>query len=258
MTKRSWDGDAYHRISGPMEAMALPVLDRLPLRGNETVLDAGCGSGRVTRHLVDRLPAGRVIGLDASAAMVESARGYLGDDADVVHGDLLELDLAMLGREDPVDAVFSTATIHHVTDHDRLFPRLAGVLAAGGALVAQCGGQGNIASVLAAAAEVASEEPFAEGLAGVDRQTNYQTAEATKDRLIAAGFVDVQCWMAPNPVVPDDPVEYLETIVLGGHAQKLGGGLGRRYIETVVDRLAADTGKITIDYMRLNIDAQRA
>ena len=256
MTARAWDGEAYHRISGPMEAMALPVLDRLELRGDEVVLDAGCGSGRVTRHLVDRLPSGRVIALDASQAMADAARAYLGEDADVVVGNLLELDLAMLGRDEPLDAVFSTATFHHVPDHDRLFIRLASVLAPGGRLVAQCGGEGNIATVLAAAAETATDLRFAEGLVGIDRQTRYETPEATKERLLAASFVDVQCWLEPNPVVPDDPVDYLETIVLGGHAQRLGDPLGRQFIEAVVARLASE-GTPTIDYQRLNIDARR-
>lgn len=257
MTAREWDAGEYDRISGPMEAMALPVLDRLTLRGDETVLDAGCGSGRVTRHLVERLPHGRVIALDAAAGMIEQARSNLGDRADFVVANLLDLDLEVLSRATPIDAVFSTATFHHVPDHDRLFLRLAAVLAPGGQLVAQCGGEGNIAGVLAAAAAVATDERFAEGLAGIDRQTRYETPEATEQRLLAAGFTDVRCWLAPNPAVPEDPVAYLETIVLGGHAQRLGPGLGRQFIEAVVERLSADA-PATIDYMRLNIDARRA
>lgn len=256
MTARAWDGDAYHRVSGPMEAMALPVLDRLSLRGDETVLDAGCGSGRVTGHVVARVPHGRVIGFDSSAAMIDTARKNLGDTADLVVGDLLEIDLGLLGRDDPVDAVFSTGTFHHVLDHDRLFVRLAGVLAPGGQLVAQCGAEGNIAGVLAAAAEVAADARFADALTGVDRKTTYETAEVTKGRLIAAGFTDVRCWTEPNTVVPDDALQYLETIVLGGHAQRLGSELGRAFVEEVVDRLSID-GPASVDYVRLNIDARR-
>src|SRR3954447_20766202 len=98
MTGREWDGKTYDRISGPMENMALPVLGRLELRGDETVIDAGCGSGRVTEQLLERLPEGRVIAVDASAGMLASARDRLGDErVEYVHGDLVEVDLAGAG-----------------------------------------------------------------------------------------------------------------------------------------------------------------
>jgi len=137
-----------------MEAMGLAVLRRLPLRGDETVLDAGCGSGRVTAHLVERLPRGRVIAVDLSPGVVEVARAQLGDGADVRIADLVTLEL-----EQPVDAIVSTATFHWILDHGRLFRRLFELLAPGGRIVAQCGGHGNIARALAAAAEVAAREP---------------------------------------------------------------------------------------------------
>ncbi len=135
----AWDGQAYDRISGPMASMGLDVLDRLALAGDEVVLDAGCGSGRVTEALLARLPHGRVIALDASESMVAAARGRLAEQAarvDFRVGDLLELEL-----QAPVDAVLSTATFHWISDHEHLFARLRGALRAGGRLVAQCGGR---------------------------------------------------------------------------------------------------------------------
>src|SRR3954453_1270243 len=146
MAAREWDGKTYDRISLPMEQMGRVVLERLELRGDETVLDAGCGSGRVTEPLIDALPRGRVIGVDGSAKMIDAARERLGDRAELHVQDLTALTLP-----EPVDAVFSTATFHWITDHDALFARLHGVLRPGGRLVAQCGGAGNIASVHAAA-----------------------------------------------------------------------------------------------------------
>ena len=79
---RSWHGATYDRLSTPMEAMGREVLDRLPLEGGETVIDAGCGSGRVTEALIERVPRGRVIGVDASASMIDAARERLGDRAE--------------------------------------------------------------------------------------------------------------------------------------------------------------------------------
>src|SRR4051794_38753075 len=148
--RRTWDGAAYDRLSTPMERLGREVLDRLELRGDETILDAGCGSGRLTELLVERAPRGRVIGVDASASMIDAARARLGDRADLRRADLAALDL---GGE-TVDVVFSTATFHWIADHDALFRCLRGALRDGGRLVAQCGGAGNIASILAATEDV--------------------------------------------------------------------------------------------------------
>ena len=174
-----WNAASYHRVSGPMEEMGLTVLARLQLVGDETVLDAGCGTGRVTAHLVDRLPRGHVIAVDASPAMVAEAREYLGDRADIRQVDLLELELG-----EPVDAVFSTATFHWILDHERLFGRLFAALRPGGRLVAQCGGHGNIRLVLAAADEVAAAPEYCR------RVRRLAPGVALRDRR----GDDVPCW----------------------------------------------------------------
>jgi trans-aconitate 2-methyltransferase len=161
MRPRDWDAASYERVSAPLEAMGRDVLDRLQLRGDERVLDAGCGTGRVTAALLERLPRGEVIAVDGSPAMVEQARERLGDAADVRVADLLELEL-----EQPVDAILSTATFHWIADHNRLFTRLRENLVPGGRLAAQCGGQGNVAELEAAARTVGEREPFAPARAG--------------------------------------------------------------------------------------------
>ena len=161
MKPRDWDARVYDRVSAPQVAMAGPVIERLALRGDETVLDAGCGSGRVTRMLIERLPRGRVIAVDAAPSMVEEARAALGDDAEVIHSNLAELEL-----DERVDAVFSNAVFHWVPDHDALFARMRAALVPGGRLVAQCGGAGNVQHFHAIAKEVGEADPFAGHLAG--------------------------------------------------------------------------------------------
>jgi trans-aconitate 2-methyltransferase len=244
-----WQAKEYHALSGPMEAMGLAVLDRLELRGDETVLDAGCGSGRVTAHLLERLPHGRVIAVDRSAAMVEQARAFLPGRAEVIHADLLELELG-----EPVDAVLSTATFHWILDHERLFARLHALLRPGGRLVAQCGGYGNIARPLAAAAEVASRPPFAAHFAGWSRASLFATAEETAARLAAAGFAEVRCWLADSPVAPEDPAAYLRTITLRDHLTRLPAELEQPFVEAVVELLPRP---VVLDYVRLNLDGRR-
>src|SRR5437899_1687708 len=135
-----WDAATYDRTSQPQQAWAAEVLARLrDLTPQSTVLDVGCGSGRVTEAVLALVPNGRVLAIDASAEMVELARSRLGDRATVWREDVLELRLAQ-----PVDAIVSTATLHWVSDHERLWRVLARGLRPGGRLEVQCGGEGNI------------------------------------------------------------------------------------------------------------------
>lgn len=251
---RDWDADAYHRVSGPQVAMAAAVLDRLELRGDETVLDAGCGSGRVTRLLLERLPEGRVIAVDASPEMVARAREELASDAraDVRLADLAEL---RLEPGEQVDAVFSNATFHWVPDHDALFARLAAALRRGGRLSAQCGGEGNVAAVRAAALEAAADAGLAARFDGWARPWNFAGIEQTEERLRRAGFDGTECWLQDWPVEPAEPRAYLETVCLGPHLERLAPDEHDRFLDAVMARLGE---RPVLDYVRLNIVARCA
>ncbi|HEY3758828.1 MAG TPA: methyltransferase domain-containing protein [Solirubrobacteraceae bacterium] len=244
---RTWDGQSYDRISGPMEALGLAVLDRLELAGDETVLDAGCGSGRITAALIERLPRGRVIAVDASTSMVAAARERLGPDADIRQADLLELTV-----ETPLDAILSTATFHWIADHERLFARLHAALRPGGRLLAQCGGEGNIDVLRGVANGVLARDPYAAHFRDWRPPWNYAAPAVTRERLLAAGFTAAECWLQPAPQQPEHPREFLATIVLGPHVQKLPAELRDPFMDDV---LAAVAEPVVVDYVRLNIDA---
>ncbi len=244
---RDWDGRTYDRVADPMARWGETVLERLPLRGDERVLDAGCGSGRVTERLAERLPDGHVIALDGSPSMIGAARERLAR-----FGDRVTYVVADLGRPLPidgvVDAVLSTATFHWVPDHDALFRNLAGVTRPGGRLIAQCGGAGNIASIMAVLATVG------DGWLG---PTHFASPEATIRRLEAAGYVDIECWLNDERAEFEAgaPFEtYLRTVVLGAHLERLAPTEHDAFVQSVADRLAAPV----IDYVRLNIVARRA
>ncbi len=232
-----------------MQALGEAVLDRLELRGDETVLDAGCGSGRVTEALIARLPDGHVIGVDVSESMVAAACERLGPAADIRRADLLELEREL---EEPVDAILSTATFHWMADHAALFRSLHGVLRSGGQLVAQCGGEGNIIGLRARAGAVMEREPYAEYFSDFRPPWNYANPEDTRSRLLAAGFANAKCRLQPAPTEPGHPREFLSTIVLGPHVQHLPESLR----EPFMDEVMAELGEpVIVDYVRLNIDA---
>ncbi|MEY2442721.1 MAG: trans-aconitate 2-methyltransferase [bacterium] len=249
---RGWNADAYHRVSGPQVAMSEAVLDRLELLGDETVLDAGCGSGRVTRLLLDRLPRGRVIGVDADAQMVQRARAELdGAPADVRQADLAHV---RLGDGEQVDAIFSNATFHWVPDHDALFASLAAALRRGGRISAQCGGAGNVAAIHAAALQAGADAGLAGRFDDWPMPWNFAGPEETEARLRAAGFQDADCWLQAWPIEPDEPRAYLETVCLGPHLERLAPDEHERFLDAVLLRLGE---RPVLDYVRLNIVATR-
>jgi trans-aconitate 2-methyltransferase len=244
---RDWDAQTYDRVADPQTAWGRVVLDRLPLAGDERVLDAGCGTGRVTELLAERLPRGRVVALDASASMIEAARVRLGR-----FGDRIEFVVADLGEPlplaEPVDAILSTATFHWVPDHEALFRNLAAVVQPGGRLVAQCGGVGNIESIRAVLATIGDGWPGA---------SHFESSMDTVRRLDAAGFVDIECWLTDEPTrfEAGEPFEtFLRTVILGAHVQRLPESERDTFVHEVASRLREPI----VDYVRLNITARRS
>jgi SAM-dependent methyltransferase len=256
---REWDATRYHRLGNPQFEWALRVLERLDLAGDETVLDAGCGSGRVTEKLLERLPRGRVVAVDASRNMLEAARGHLtprfGDRVRFVHADLLTLEL-----DDRVDVVFSTATLHWVLDHDRLFPQLYRALRPGGRLLAQCGGGANVKRIRDRAAVMLGRAPFAEHFVGWREPWLFAWPEECAARLGRAGFVDVETGLEEVlPVLPDGPTyrAFLETVVCPGYLESLPEPLQGSFLDVLVEAGATDTPPWSLDYVRLNLAGRR-
>jgi len=249
METHDWDAASYERVGAPVRPFGRALLDRLDLRGDETVLDAGCGSGGVTRELIERVPDGRVIGVDASSSMIQQARAALGDAAEWRVGDLLELEI-----EQPVDVVFSSATFHWISDHDHLFARLFAALRPGGRLLAQCGGRGNVAAVVGALDRAAREPPFAEHLGGRPGPWNFAGPDETVARLQRAGFADAEAGLHTELVHPENPREYLGTMILGAHLDRLPPELRDALVERVAGELPEPP---TIEYVRLTISARR-
>ncbi|MDQ3699491.1 MAG: methyltransferase domain-containing protein [Chloroflexota bacterium] len=272
---RDWDAATYDRVSDAHARWGADVVSRLRLAGDESVLDAGCGSGRVTEQLLARLPRGRVIGLDASPRMLAEAGRRLeryGDRVAFVCADLNQpLPLVRIshlpdrvasrtrsalpgtrnaGSERQVAAILSTATFHWLPDHDALFSRLAAALQPDGQLVAQCGGAGCIATVVDALRSVGDGWPG---------PWHFATAEATRQRLEAAGFVDVQTWLndEPTPLEAGEPLEtFLATVVLGAHLDRMPERERAPFVSAVAARLPHPDRPV-IDYVRLNIVARR-
>ena len=255
-----WDAATYHRVATPHVGWGERILARTPLRGDELVVDAGCGSGRLTAGLLERLPRGRVVGVDRSANMLREAQARLtptfGDRVAFVRADLRTL--ALRPR---ADRIVSSAAFHWVTDHERLFAALFACLRPGGWLIAQCGGGPNLATLRAQAAELMKTSPFAPSFEGWPGPWEFAGADVTAGRLRTVGFRQVRTALETSPTrLPDAAAyrEYLRTVVLGAHLARLpDDALRDRFLDALTVQAAAAEPPFLLDYWRLNIRAQR-
>jgi trans-aconitate 2-methyltransferase len=253
-----WNAGRYHQISAPQQAWGRRVLDRLPLAGNELVLDVGCGTGRVTAELARRVPDGRVVGMDRSPAMLETAAAWL--KAHAPGTTLVLADAAALPFCRAFDAVFSGATFHWIPDHAALFRSIVAALKPGGRLVAQCGGAGNLALLYGRADRLMREPRFASYFEEWAEPTYFADVETTRRRLVAAGFVDVEVSLeeAPTPFdSPDDFQEFIANVCLRHHLARLPRVERTTFLRELTVAAAADSPAFTLDYWRLNIAGRR-
>ncbi|MGB3635337.1 MAG: methyltransferase domain-containing protein [Rubrobacteraceae bacterium] len=251
-----WDAASYEELADPMTRWGAKFLEFVELRGDETVVDAGCGTGRVTELLLGRLPEGKVFAVDVSEEMVAAAAGRFSEDERVTVGrqDLLELKV-----EESADVVFSTATFHWILDHDKLFQKLAENLKPGGLLAAQCGGTDNVAQVLETAQEVMQEERFREAFDGWSDAKHFADPETTKTRLEKAGFERIETWLHEEPTQFDSVeklARYLRIVILRQHVEVLSEDERDSFVLAVAERISED-GQLIVDYVRLNMLARR-
>jgi trans-aconitate 2-methyltransferase len=252
-----WDAARYHRVSEPQLAWGRTVVARLAPAPGERVLDIGCGPGRLTAEIAAATET-LVVGLDRSAAMLAEARrpvGGLRTFPAYVRGDG-----AALPFVDAFDAVFSAATFHHISDHDRLFRSIHAALKPGGRLVAQCGGVGNLDRLEGRARSLMREPAYRAFFEGWSDARRFETLSDTESRLRRIGFtaIDVSLEAAPTPFNgPEAFAEFIACVNLRQHLDRLPPAARDRFVGAITAQAAADDPPFTLDYWRLNISARK-
>ena len=255
-----WNAEAYHRVSDPHVGWGMRVLARLPLEGDECVLDIGCGTGRLTERLLERLPRGHVVAIDVSPNMLQVARGHLAPRF-AKRVSFARADAAALPLAGGADAVFSTATFHWVLNHAALFQGIFSALKPGGRLVAQCGGGPNIQRLHDRCVIVEQRPEFAPYFRDWRGPWHYADAATTAQRLEVAGFIDIATSLEPSPVVQSDAAAYRDfvtNVICRPHLARLPEEeLRTRFMDVITEQAASDSPPFEIDYWRLNIDARK-
>lgn len=174
-----WDPALYRRFEAERNRPAADLLARVPLDAARLVVDLGCGPGNSTTLLAERFTSARVLGVDTSEAMLESARKRI-PDAQFVRGNAA--DWVPHATSSAPDLIIANAVFHWVPDHARLLPRLLGLLAPGGVLAVQMP-DNEAESTHTSMQAVAAEAPFANAIAA-DRGVRTALLDST-------GYYDV-------------------------------------------------------------------
>jgi trans-aconitate 2-methyltransferase len=255
-----WDARAYNRLSNPMQTWGESIVERLALRGDETALDLGCGSGRLTEYLLRRLPQGRVIAVDRSANMLAAAGEHL-EPQFSGRIDYLQKSLDEIELDQVAELAFSNAAFHWIKDHPRLFRAVFAALRPGGWLVAQCGAGPNIARIRERAAQIMTSGPYRPYFEGWTGPWEFAFPDVTRDRLLAAGFEEVETSMFEAPVQLSSAAEtrdYFENVILGTHlARIVDDNLRAVFLDRMTEQSVADDPPFRQDYWRLNLRARR-
>lgn len=257
---REWDAAEYHRLSAPQFKWGVRVLNQLHLRGDERVLDAGCGTGKLTRVLLENLPRGQVVAVDLSTNMVRHSQGNLRPE----FGNRIAFvaaDLAALPFSCAFDGILSTASFHWVLDHDTLFANLWGVLRSGGWLHAQCGGGPNLSRLRGRVRELAAQPEYSPWIGEFPEPWFFSDAEGAGLCLRKAGFVEVVTSIEPAPVTlsgKEEFQDFIRSVVLHRHLERFpDDSLRQSLLGELAARAAQDDPPWTLDYCRLNLRARK-
>jgi trans-aconitate methyltransferase len=258
---REWNAALYHQISAPQVSWGKKVLARISVRGDESVLDAGCGTGRLTRELLEALPRGHVVALDASQNMIDAARVYLqpdfGDRLEFIRCDLLEMPFG--GK---FDGIFSTASFHWVLDHDRLFRNLHRALRPGAWLCAQCGGGKNLQHLLARVHTLMTSQLYSKYFAGFQFPWEFSDAETAAARMRRAGFEEIETSLEEAPTKFPNAQEYqqfVESVVLRNHLERIPDhALRDQFLAELTRQASSDHPPFLLDYWRLNLRGKKS
>lgn len=258
-----WDAVDYARNSTAQLGWALELIEKLKLKGNERVLDLGCGDGKVTAEIARAAPRGSVLGVDLSKDMIELATDSFPS------GEWPNLSFALGDASDlhcrpEFDVVFSNATLHWVRDHHPVLQGIRQALKPGGRALLQMGGRGNAAEVLRIAEEFASSGKWSTYFRDFEPVYGFYGPEEYVPWLKEAGLEPVRVELIPKDMAQhgrEGLAGWVRTTWLP-YTQRVPEELRDDYVSDVVnlftERFPPDAdGAVHVQMQRLEVEARR-
>ena len=254
-----FDAKAYQQASAHQQEWGARLIDELDLTGSERILDVGCGDGRLTARLADLVPNGAVVGIDASAAMIEVARRH-------ERGNLAVqlLDVTQSSFRDEFDIVFSNSTLHWVKDHVKLLALLHAALKTGGILRVQFAADGTATTFNRVAQDLMASERFHSSFADFEWPWYMPSITAYEDLVNRSPFTEASVWgevvdrYFPNA---EAMIGWIDQPSLVPFMQRVDTGTGSEFRDAVITRMIEearrDDGTCFETFRRVNLCARK-
>jgi len=257
----TWNAADYAANSAVQQIWARELIAKLNLRGDEHILDVGCGDGKVTAELARAVPRGSVTGTDASAEMIAFAKKKF-PSAKVSNLKFGITDARKISSKTKFDLVFSNAALHWVDDHEAILSGAASVLKPGGRLVVSCGGKGNAHDVFLALRPEMRLKRWREFFRRMAMPYFFYAPSDYEKWLPKFGFQIHALKLAPKDAAyagADGLATWLRTTWLP-FVQRVPENLREEFIAAVAARYVAKhpadaAGKIPVRMVRLEIEA---
>jgi trans-aconitate 2-methyltransferase len=262
-SKFAWNAKDYARHSSTQQMWARELIAKLNLRGHESVLDIGCGDGKVTAEIAGYVPDGVVVGIDSSKEMIELACEHFVKDR---YPNLLfqVTDARQLAFQEQFDVVFSNATLHWIKDHKTVIAGIQKGLKSGGRVLLQMGGKGNAESILFILDEMMSENEWSQYFSDFAFSYGFYEPEEYTGWISDGGLNPIRIELIPKVMSHDGRdglagwvrttwLPYLERVPEERREEFI-----MRLIDKYIDKHRPDNeGKIHVNMMRLEVEATK-
>lgn len=258
-----WDAQDYRRNSSAQSQWAGELLQKIPLIGTERILDLGCGDGKVTLLLRDKVPNGSVVGIDNSLQMIELAQKTF-PSSQYPNLTFIRQDIRELAFDREFDLIFSNAVLHWIKDHSLILLRIAKALRENGKICFQMGGRGNASEIFEIIDSMICSPPWKEYFPNFEFPYGFYDVSTYQSWLNQAGLKPIRIELIPKDMIhtEDGLKGWIRTTWLP-YLQQIPSSLHEKFISQIISMyklkyLPDDAGKLHIKMMRLEVVAQKS
>ena len=259
----SWSAEEYAKHSTNQYEWAKELIPKLGLTGTESLLDIGCGDGKVTALLSSYLPHGHVVGIDSSEEMITHARQTF-PHCHNSNLTFLRMDARDLTFREQFDVAFSSAALHWIIDHQAVLAGVNSSLDKKGRLLFQMAGKGNAQDVLAVVEELISEDDCKPYFKNFSFPYGFYGPEEYVEWLREAGFNPERVELFPKEMKfrgKEGLAGWIRTTWLP-FTERVPAQLRDTFINEIADRYLAaypldEKGTVHIKMTRLEVQASK-